>query len=63
MKLRMLVISVLAGLSLNHLSSFSGVLAQQNSPAIDNLYHIAMNGIEIVVDGELKIGPTQKWLI
>ena len=62
MKLRMLVISVLAGLSLNHLSSFSGVLAQQNSPAIDNLYHIAMNGIEIAVDGEFEDWSDAKWV-
>ena len=49
----------MAGLSLNHF--FSGVLAQQNS-AIDNLYHIAMNGIEIVVDGEFEDWSDAKWV-
>jgi hypothetical protein len=62
MKLRMLAMSVLAGLSIHHMNSDSIVVAQQNSPAIDNLYHVAMNGSEITVDGSFEDWSDAQWV-
>ena len=62
MKLRMLAMSVLAGLSIHHMNGDSIVVAQQNSPAIDNLYHVAMNGAEVTVDGDFEDWSDAQWV-
>lgn len=62
MKLRMLVLSVLAGLNVQQVSNQSVLFAQQNAPAIDNLYHVAMNGDEITVDGSFEDWADAQWV-